>query len=199
MDENDVEVLERQVVHGGHCKVVEYRLRHRRFDGGQSPVLSREVVDRGPVVAVLPVDVRRDELVLIEQFRAGAFAAGCPPWQLECVAGFIEPGETPDDVARRETMEECGRVVGRLKPIASYLSSPGGSAETVALYCAEIDTADAGGLHGLAEEGEDIKVHVYSVAGALELLARGHISNAKTFIALQWLAMHHDTLKSEWS
>lgn len=198
MNKNDVEILDCRTVYGGHCKVQGYRLRHRRFDGSTSQILSREVVERGPVVAVLPVDVRHDSVILIEQFRAGAYAAGYPPWQLECVAGFIEPGETSAEVAHRESLEECGCVLGRLHPIMQYLSSPGGSAETVALFCGEVDATAAGGTHGLEHEGEDIKVHVFSIERAFALLHEGQISNAKSIIALQWLSLNYADLKSKW-
>ena len=125
-----IEVLEKIPAYRGYFRVDSYRLRHRRFDGGWTPVLEREVFERGHAAALLPYDPRRDEVVLIEQFRVGALAAGLDPWLIEIVAGIIEPGEAADEVARRETHEETGLNVGRIERIAEVFVSPGGASET---------------------------------------------------------------------
>lgn len=196
-DRDQVTVVEKSCAYNGYFKIDHYRLRHRRFDGSDSAVLSREVLERGHVAAVLPIDLRRKSVVLIEQFRPGAFAAGWQPWLLECVAGIIEQGETEDEVARRESTEESGCLLDQLLPIHRFLSSPGASSETVMLYAATTDTTDVGGIHGLASEGENIRVHVLSIARAIELLDAGQIVNAKTVIALQWLARFEHSLSQK--
>lgn len=198
-EKRDVELVGRTTTHQGYFRVERYLLRHRLFAGGVSPVLSRELFDRGQVVAVLPVDVVRDEVVLIEQFRPGAYAVGWDPWLVECVAGIVEEGESPEDVARRESHEECGCELGRLHLVMRYLSSPGATTETVSLFCAEVDASKACGLHGVAAEGEDIRVHVVGVARALRMLDEGALRNSKTIIALQWLALHYGSLKAMWT
>ena len=112
----DVKVVERATPFQGYFRLDHYRLKHRLFEGGWSGEMSREVFERGHAVAVLPYDPDRDEVVLIEQFRPGAYAAlasewfddGASPWLVECVAGIIDKGENPDDVARRELIEEPG-------------------------------------------------------------------------------------------
>ncbi len=197
-EDEDVDLIGREVVYDGCFRLDRYRLRHRRFAGGVGPVVTREILERGRVAAVLPVDPVRDRVVLIEQFRPGAWAAGREPWLLECVAGIIEPGETPEGVARREAHEEAGCVVTDLVPIASFLTSPGATTETVRLFCGRVDSEGAGGLHGLAAEGEDIRATVASVEEAVALLDEGRIVNAKTIIALQWLARHYPSLKARW-
>lgn len=194
-----VEELSREAVFQGYCRIDRYRLRHSLHGGGMGAPLSREVLERGHAAAVLPVDVRADRVLLIEQFRPGAHAAGWQPWLLECVAGIIEPGESSAAVARRETVEEAGCTLGRIEPIGRFLSSPGASSETVALYVGEVDSRAAGGVHGLAAEGEDIRVHVLGVGEAIAMLDRGDIVNAKTVVALHWLARHYAGLKGRWS
>ena len=196
---NDVELIDREVVHDGFFRLDRYRLRHRQFAGGLGPVLTREVLERGKVAAVLPVDPVRDRVVLIEQFRPGAWGADWDPWLLECVAGVIEPGETPEDLSRREALEEAGCVVTDLVPIATFLTSPGATTETVRLFCGRVDSEGVGGLHGLAGEGEDIRVSVVTVDEAVALLDEGRIVNAKTIIALQWIARRYASLKARWS
>ena len=196
---NDVEMIDREVVHDGFFRLDRYRLRHRQFTGGLGPVLTREILERGKVAAVLPVDPARDRVVLIEQFRPGAWGADWDPWLLECVAGVIEPGETPEALARREALEEAGCVITDLVPIATFLTSPGATTETVRLFCGRVDSEGVGGLHGLAGEGEDIRASVVAVDDAVTLLDEGRIVNAKTIIALQWIARHYHTLKARWT
>jgi len=193
-----VEVIDKRTVFEGHFRIERYHLRHTLHAGGMSETLSRELFERGQVAAVLPVDPVRDEVILIEQFRIGPYAVGWDPWLLEGVAGIIEDEESPEDVARRETLEEAGCEIIDLVPVMRYISSPGACSETVALYCGRVDTSGAGGVHGLADEGEDIKVMVYPVAKAIGLLDSGRIVNAKTIIALQWLALNYTDLKRRW-
>ena len=194
----DVEVVGREVVYDGYFRLDRYRLRHRQFAGGLGPIITREILERGRVAAVLPVDPVRDRVVLIEQFRPGAWAAGEHPWLLECVAGVLEPGETPEELSRREGLEEAGCTITDLVPIASFLTSPGAVTETVRLFCGRIDSDGVGGLHGLAEEGEDIRARAMPVEEAVALLDAGRIVNAKTIIALQWIARHYASLKTRW-
>ena len=125
-------------------------------------------------------------------------AAGWEPWLLECVAGVLEPGETGAELARREAVEEANLHITALEPIARFLTSPGATSETVELFCGRTDAGAAGGVHGLEHEGEDIRVHSVPVADALALVAEGRIVNAKTIIALQWLALNYDALRARW-
>jgi ADP-ribose pyrophosphatase len=193
-----VDLIEKRTVFDGYFRIDRFRIRHSLHDGGMSDPLDREVFERGHVAAVLPVDPVRDEVVLIEQFRIGPYAAGWHPWLLEGVAGIIGDGETAEDVARREAMEEAGCEITDLVPVIRYLSSPGACTETVDLFCGRVDAGRAGGIHGLDEEGEDIRVVVYSLEAALALLEAGKIVNGKTIIALQWLALNYDRLKDRW-
>ncbi|MGE0256557.1 MAG: NUDIX domain-containing protein [Alphaproteobacteria bacterium] len=186
----EVKVLERYAAFQGYFRVDRYVLRHTRHDGTLGAPIRREVFERGHAVAVLPHDPVRDRVVLIEQFRPGAYAAGIDPWLIEIVAGIIDPGETPEAVARREAVEEAGVVLDRLTRIASVALTPGGATETLAIYYATADLGNAGGIHGVDDEGEDIKVHNLSVDEALAMLAAGRIVNAGTVIALQWLALN---------
>ncbi len=195
MDASTVRIVDQQMVYKGYFRVERFLLRVPLFEGGMSPTLSREVLDRGQVAAVLPVDPQRQEVVLIEQFRPGAFAMGEDPWMLECVAGIIEQGETPEEVCLREAVEESGCTITALTPImAPFLTSPGACTETVALFWGRVDASQAEGIHGLAEEGEDIRVQSFGFDDALELLRQGRIVNAKTIIALQWLALNRERL-----
>jgi len=198
--DNAAEILEQETVYKGFFRIDRYRLRHRLFAGGWSAELSREIFERGSAVGLLLYDPDRDAVVLIEQFRLAAQLAGFSPWQIEVVAGILDhEGETEEAVARREAIEEAGLAVDRpLVPIHRFLTSPGGTTETVALFCGRVDSRDAGGIHGLADEHEDIRVVVKSYREAMRSLRQGKIENAFALLALHWLAAHRRRLRREW-
>lgn len=193
-----VRLIERLTAYDGYFKIIRYRLRHRLFSGDVGAELRREVFERGHAAAVLPYDPVRDQVVLIEQFRAGAFAAGVEPWLLEPVAGIIEPDERPEEVARREAEEEAGLRVTNLISACEYLVSPGGASERCHVFIGRVDAAGAGGVHGLADEGEDIRVHVMPLDAALSRLAAGTVSAASTVVAVQWLALNREAVRRRW-
>jgi ADP-ribose pyrophosphatase len=195
---DNVEILQKTLRYKGFFEIVHYRFRHRLFAGGWSGEIQREVFERGHAAAVLLYDPAADAVVLIEQFRIGALVAGLEPWQIEIVAGIIEEGELPEDVARRESQEEAGAAIGALLPIYRYMVSPGGASESVQVYCGRVDSKGLGGIHGLPEENEDIRVEVHSFAGAMAALDAGKITNAVTIIALQWLALNRARLREMW-
>lgn len=141
----------------------------------------------------------RDEVVLVEQIRIAAYDTSRTPWLLEMVAGMIEEGESPEDVARREAVEEAGLDVGRVTEVLSYPASPGGTSERLTILVGEVDATTAKGIHGLADENEDIRVHVVSREQAYQWVEEGKIDNAASIIALQWLQLHYQTLRNEWT
>jgi ADP-ribose pyrophosphatase len=208
MDSDDLDILARRQVFQGYFRMEEWRIRHRLFAGGWSNEVTRECLERGHAVAVLPYDPVRDEVVLIEQFRVGAAASapspnwdGAPPspWLIEIVAGIVEDGEHPDEVAARETMEECGRDLLALKQITNYLVTPGCSSETIRLYLGRVDAADAGGIHGLDHENEDIRVFTVPAEDAFGMVADGTINNGTIIICLQWLQLNREAVRREWT
>jgi len=196
---NDVEIIARETRWRGFFSLDVYRFRHRLFNGEMSGEIEREIFERGHAAVLLPFDPVRDEVVLIEQIRIAAYDTSDTPWLLELVAGMIETGETPDDVARREASEEAGLTVQRTKPVLSYLASPGGTSERLSILVGEVDATQAEGVHGLVEENEDIRVHVVSREQAYQWVEEGKIDNAASVIALQWLQLHHEALRKEWN
>ena len=199
MTKETAELVRHEVAFQGYFRVVRYFFRHTLHDGGMSDVISREVFERGQAGAVLLYDPRRDEVVLIRQFRAGAYVAGHHPWTWEAVAGIIEKDETAETMIRREVVEEAGLTVGELLPIQNVMLTPGACSETCQIFLGRIDTSNAGGVFGLASEGEDILVKVMSFADAYVLLERNEIDNAVGVIALQWLALHRDEVRKRWT
>ncbi len=193
---DDVERVETQTLQQGFFRLEERRLRHRLFKGGWSGVITREVHVRRDAVGVLLYDVERDCVVLVEQVRAGALDDAKSPWKLEPVAGLVEHGEDPAEVARREAIEEAGCDIQELIELHTYYPSPGACDEQVTLFLGLVDSRGLGGVHGLEEENEDILVHVVPFARAWELLDAGRLDNAMCLIAFYWLARERASLRA---
>ncbi len=190
---SDAKIVNAESAFQGYFRVDRLTIRHATF-AGDSIEICREVFKRGNAVCVLLYDPQKDKVVLVEQFRVGALAAESP-WMLEVVAGIVEPGETAEDVARREAIEEAGLTLGEVQPISRFLPSGGGCDEWIDLMYAEVDSNSAEGLHGLADEGEDIKVHVLDAQEAFDLVVSGAINSSPAIIGLQWLELNRSRLK----
>jgi ADP-ribose pyrophosphatase len=190
----EVRVLEETIVYAGYSTMKRFSFQHPLFKGGWSKPIKREVLSRPLSVAVLPYDPDTDQVVLIEQFRTGAFESLEEPWLLEIVAGMVEPGDTALQTAYKEMQEETGCTLLATLPITEFLLSSGISSEKTAIYCGRIKAPVGGSVHGLAEEGEDIKVHVFKTEEAFALLQAGKIRSASALIALQWLALNRFSL-----
>mgnify|MGYP006435186307 FL=1 len=200
MNRDDVKLDESEILHDGFFRMEHFLFRHRLFGGGWSPQLSREILVRNPVAAVIPYDPVRDEIVLIEQFRGGVYAAGDKnSWSVEIVAGIIEPGETAADMAIREAKEESGCTMSEVEKILDFYPSPGGCSEVVALYWGRVSTEGVGGIHGVAEEGEDIRVFVETTDEAMRQISTGVINSSIGIIAVQWLALNRDELRRRYT
>ena len=197
-DQQDCQLLARETRYDGFFKVDQIKLRHRLYSGEWSEVMQRELFIRANATCVLPYDPVEGTVVLLEQFRAPLIGEKQSPWLIELVAGMNETGETPLEVAHREAKEEADLALLALEPIMEYWPSPGGSTEKVFLYCAKVESKGAGGIHGLASEHEDIRVHVLSVESALQMMQTGQINNAAAIIALQWLALNRERLDEKW-
>ncbi len=193
-------VLDKSICYNGFFRMEKYRLQHELFMGGWSGEISRECLERGHAVAALLYDPGTDQVILLEQFRVGALDFAGGPWLLEIVAGIIDhAGESPEEVARREAEEEAGCEILELIPICHYLVSPGGTSETITLFCARVDASTVtSGVKGLASEHEDIRVSVVSRTEALALLHSGRITSAAPIIALQWLELNQQRLRAQW-
>jgi len=193
---DDVELTERRCLHQGFFRLEQLHLRHRLFEGGWSTEMVREVHHRFDAVGVLLYDIERDTVVLVEQFRAGAVDDPASPWKVEVVAGLVGDGESAAEVARREVREETGCEVGELIELHTYYPSPGACDEQVTLFCGLVDSRGMGGVHGLDEEHEDIRVHVLPFTRAWELLQAGRLDSAMCLITFYWLVGERASLRA---
>ena len=229
---SDVDIIQKKSGYHGFFTINQYTLQHRKFDGGKTQELTRECFERGHAVGVLAYDPWLDNIVLLEQFRIGAYVherdllleealqensallndrsevktpdVKTPdvnrrgPWLLEIIAGIVEPGESQIEVAHREAEEEAGLQLLALEAIGGFYSSPGGTSETTQLYCACVNSDGVGGIHGVEDEGEDIRVIAVSFNDAVQLLKDGKLNNASAMIAMQWLMLNRNELQTKW-
>jgi len=190
-DKNDVEILGCEPLYKGFFKCNKFTLKHKLFSGEWSQPIHREFFERGKAAALLAYDKALDTVILVEQFRFGAMDSKQSPWLLELIAGMIDKGEDAQEVAKREAFEEAGLVIDQCQFMLSYFVSPGGTTETIDLFVANVDSRNVEGVFGLAEEGEDIRVHVVSREQAYQWVQSGKIDNAATIIGLQWLQLNY--------
>lgn len=195
---DDVDLRRFHLPYAKFFAVEEYDLRFRQFDGRMSQTINRAAFVSGDAVTVLPYDPVRDRVLLIEQFRAGPYARGDGnPWSLEAIAGRIDPGETPEDCARREAAEEAGLTLGPLHEVARYYPSPGAKSEFLYSYVALTDLPDGvAGVFGMAEEAEDIRGHLVGFAQLMDLVASGEVGNGPLILTALWLQRERDRLRA---
>lgn len=195
---DQVKILSRNRLVDGYNAYDELQLQYEKFDGSLSRPIPRELMIRPPAVSVVPYDPVSDRVVLIEQFRVGAWGAGWHSWCIEIVAGRAEPGEELAEVAVRETKEETGLDVLHLEPVCTYLTNPSCSTEVMHLFAAHVACPDADALHGLDHEDEDIRVFGVPAEEAFGWISTGAAGNANLVIGLQALALRREDFRRRW-
>lgn len=205
----DVKLETQQTAYEGFYQLQKVQLQHKLYQGGWGKSIARECIIRPHAVSVLAYDPHLDQVVLVEQFRIGAYLAPpahvqgdssneASPWLIECVAGLLDTQcEDPAQTARRELLEEAGLKAKHMRPIFSLYCSPGGSNERSTLFYAEVDASKAGGIHGVVDEGENIKVLTLDFKDAILGMEHGRIDNAQCVTALLWLQVNRSKLRQE--
>ena len=194
----EFKILDVETGYDGFLKLNRYRLKHALFAGGESRALVRERVESYRAASALLFDPDRDQVVLIEQFRIGAMDHPDGAWVLEVIGGVIDENESPEEVAFREAVEEAGCRIRELVPICDFMVAPGTSTEHIHLFCGRVDASEAAGIHGVDEEGEDIRVEVLDAERAIDELYGGRINSTSSIIAMQWLALNRERLRELW-
>ncbi|MDA7965267.1 NUDIX domain-containing protein [Ruegeria sp.] len=192
----DVIVHRRNRAYFDYFGVDEIELQHRKYDGTMGPVLKRSALMQGSAVIILPYDPLRDSVLLVEQFRAPPFLIGDPePWIWETVAGMIDPGETPEQAAHRECMEEAGLTLNALHYAGGAYSSTGSSTEFVHLYIGLADLTETISGGGLDTEGEDIRSRILPFDTFKQMLDSHGFKNLQLLAAAHWLIRNRDRLR----
>ena len=199
--QEDMEIVAEKTLYKGFFTLKQIQFKHKLFAGGESEIVTRELLIKGAASAVSAYDPKADSVVLVEQVRIGA--AYHPermrsPWLLELIAGMVEKDEKPEEVALRESKEEAGITVKNLTHCLSVWDSPGGTVERLHLFVGKVDSSQAKGIHGLADENEDIRVHVVKREQAYQWMCEGKIDNGIAVIGLQWLQLNYAQLQKRW-
>jgi ADP-ribose pyrophosphatase len=199
----DVDIESENRVWSGRFPIDVVKFRNRRFDGAMSATRTWELWRRGRASALIPYDPVADVVVLIDQFRLPAFAAGLDPVLVELPAGLCEAGEDPVATIQREMLEEMNLSSDRIETIGRFILTSGGADEVCYLYAGRV-VAPAAGVDGIAgyggeiSENEDIRVRVWPAAKAIEAAFAGEFTNVMTALALFWLASKRDVLRQTW-
>ena len=171
-----------------------YTLRRAEYDylrsDGTWQRQVRESYDMGGGAAVLPIDRKTGNVLLIRQFRWPVYEMGYHELLIETVAGKLD-GDTPEACVIREALEEAGAVITNPRLIFHAYMSPGAVKERLFLFAADYDsTAPRQLTTGLHDEGEDIVTLELTLEESLAMIARGEISDAKTVMMLQWAVLN---------
>ena len=195
---NDVELIEKRRKYSHFFALDEIDVRARLFDGAMSETMERAVFVTADAVTVLPYDPVRDRVLLIEQFRAATYLRGDPnPWSLEAIAGRQDAGETLEQAAHREAMEEAGLELKALHKVSSYYGSPGANTEYLTSFIGIADLPDGiEGVGGLDSEAEDIRSMLVSFDTLMEAVDNGEAENGPIVISALWLARLRDRLRA---
>lgn len=183
----------------GYFALDEVALHHERFDGGMSTRLERSYFIGGDAALVLPYDPVRDRVMVVEQMRMGPLGR-CDPaiWQLEPIAGRVDPGEAPEQTALREAREETGLDLDRLETVARGYPSPGESTTYFHIFVALTDLPDnVTGIGGLETEAENIRSRLISFTDFMGLAEDLALANTPLALLAYWLSHHRSRLRSE--
>ncbi|GHF68031.1 NUDIX domain-containing protein [Seohaeicola zhoushanensis] len=193
----DVVVAEHRRAYLNFFAVDEMDLQYRRHDGRMSDVLNRAALMVGEASVVLPYDPRLDAVLLVEQFRAPVFMVGDPnPWVWEPVAGLVDAGETPEQCAHREAMEEAGVKLSALHPAGKVYSSTGSSSEFLNLYIGMCDLSHVpSGGGGLVSEGEDLRSRLFGFDELIAGVDAEQFRDMPLVTTALWLARHRERLR----
>ncbi|WP_211745111.1 NUDIX hydrolase [Paenibacillus sp. Marseille-Q4541] len=152
-------------------KVVSLQVDTVTLPNGQTG--TREIIRHPGAVAVLAV--RGDRMLVVDQYRQALGRT-----ELEIPAGKLDPGEDPEEAAKRELREETGFRAGSLKPLPAFYTSPGFADEVIYLYMA--DELKEGEME--LDEDEFLEVSEITLDEAYAFIKEGRISDAKTVLAV---------------
>jgi len=187
----DYKIISKKNIYKGFFEMNKLEFTHKKHDGTWSDSVQREVFGGAQVSTLLPYDPKKQEIILIQQFRAGIISKHKDSYLYEIVAGIIDKNEDPEKTAVRECFEETGCKVNKILPILNYFPSPGASESHYHLYLGEVDSFEGTRIKGLKNENEDILVSSFKVEKVRSMLKNNLIKNGLTLIALQWFFLNY--------
>jgi ADP-ribose pyrophosphatase len=167
-------------------RVVNLDMDTVRYPNGQSGEL--EMIRHPGASAVLPVisaeDTADPQLLLIRQYR---YAAGGPIWEIP--AGRLESGESPEECARRELLEEAGATARRWRRLTTIFTTPGFTDEQIHLFAASDLVVKPESQH--REPDEFIELKAMPMSQVLIMIRDGEMVDGKTVVAVLFFAGFH--------
>jgi len=191
-----ITLIQSEILSDDWGRLTKVTLDYRR-DNGTVQRLSRENYDRGNAAAILLFNAITRSVLLVRQFRYPVMANGDAPFLLEVCAGLLD-GDDPLTCAKREALEEMGHDLSDISHLGDIYMSPGSVQEKLSLFVGQYDDSTyrtVGG--GLEHEGEELEVVELSLDEALAMIGRGEISDGKTIILLQHVALREAMAKAE--
>jgi len=184
-------IINKKNLYSGFFSLNKYEFIHEKHNGEWTSAVEREIFSGAHVSTLLPYDPIKKEIILIQQFRAGALSRYDENYLLEIVAGIVDEGENPEQTAIRECFEETGCEVKQIHPVQSYFPAPGSSESYYHLYLGEIQAFDGERIKGLEKENEDILVKSFKIEEVKQMLKEKKIMNGLTLVALQWFFLEY--------
>lgn len=147
-------------------------VRRTRNVGGRA-AWGEYLIHPGAVAVLALID---GKAILVKQYRPALGA-----WTLEIPAGTLEPGESPEEAAIREMVEETGYKPTSLTPLIEFYPTPGVSNEYIRVYLAK--GLEHVGVSDRDLEEEDMEVLKIPVREVLKMIETGEVKDGKTIIA----------------
>ena len=154
-------------------------------EAGASRVLAHEIYRHKGAAAVLLYDPARRVVLLVRQFRLGAWLEGAAQPMTEVCAGMLD-GDAPEACVIREFREETGVAIAAARHVFDAFVSPGATTEKIACFVAPYGAGDRVGAGGGVDADERIAIIEPSLAEAIAMIERGEICDAKTIALLYY-------------
>jgi ADP-ribose pyrophosphatase len=160
----DPEIIDDREVDNG-----EFLSIHKRTVKIGEEIIERELIQRRDGVAIIPVDVDQNVLLIRE------YSPGSNSFLYTLPGGHIEEGEIPEVAARRELREETGYNARQIIKLRYTYSHPAISTRKSYSFLGYALIADP-----LPSENEYIEVHRLPLEEAIQLVYQDFVSDMST-------------------
>jgi len=187
---SEIKIKKHSEIYRGYNLYSKYNIEVPSFKTNQDYIAlnNREILETTDAVHILIYSKAIDSFVFCQQFRCGAFLNNQneDPFLLECIAGAIDPGDTPVQSAIKEVKEEAGLTIDTLTMIIEGFSSPGVMTEKAYIFFATVVEKPTSIIGGLECESEEILTHVIDRKTTYQMMDQNQFKDCKTLLALYW-------------
>jgi ADP-ribose pyrophosphatase len=169
---NEEKTIESKQIYNG--KVVQLRVDTVSLPDGKTKI--REIVVHPGAAAIVALmndgEGEEKEVLLVEQYRKAVESK-----TLEIPAGTLEEGESPEDCASRELIEETGFQASKLDKLMEFYPSPGFSSEIIHIFVAS-------GLKKVSNAEAELPIRFVPLSELLTKIRKGEVKDGKTVIGV---------------